>query len=87
MGEQLHILLNTGNFLYISVNDFLRVRMFGLNPKLARWANKLLKLLAQQENLLVQTTGMDGTFFKLCQEKKIRCQHMNTLKQLPSVCC
>ena len=64
MGKQLHILLNPGNFLYISVNDFLRVRMFGLNPKLDHWASKLLKLLAQQENLLVPDYWNGWDFFE-----------------------
>ena len=38
--------------------------MFGLNPKLAHWASKLLKLLAQQENLLVPDYWNGWDFFK-----------------------
>lgn len=64
LGKQLHILLNQGNFLYVSVNDFVRVRMFGLNPKIAHWASKLLKLLAQQENLLAPDYWNGWDFFQ-----------------------
>lgn len=64
MGKHLHILLNQGNFLYVSVNDFVRVRMFGLNPKLDHWASKLLRLLAQQENLLVPDYWNGWDFFQ-----------------------
>ena len=48
----------------LSVNDFVRVRMFGLNPKLAPWASKLLKLLAQHENLLVPEYWNRWDFFQ-----------------------
>ena len=48
----------------LSVNDFVRVRMFGLNPKLAHWASKLLKLLAQHENLLVPEYWNRWDFFQ-----------------------
>lgn len=72
MGKQLHILLNPGNFLYISVNDFLRVRKFSLNPKLAHWASKLLKLLAQQENLLVPDYWNGLDFFQDLSWEKVQ---------------
>ena len=64
LGKQLHILVHLGHFLCVSVNDFVRVRMFGLNPKLAHWASELLKLLAQQENLLVPDYWNGWDFFK-----------------------
>ena len=38
--------------------------MFGLNPKLDHWASKLLKLLAQQENLLVPDYWNGWDFFQ-----------------------
>ena len=44
--------------------------MFGLKPKLDHWASKLLKLFAQQENLLVPDYWNGWDFFQALSREK-----------------